>query len=155
MDISGIPNTLTGWLGLTGIIIFGAFGIFGLIDQGLRKHRKDGDEAEDRVITLLKEEVAQLTKKVNDGEAWRKDAELRMERVISENKTLRDVLQGRDKQTLEYKKSGMDAMARVKETHEMVVTMNRNIERLATSIEKFVSGGITTTTKTTEVKSNA
>lgn len=140
------------------IIVLGSLGIFailGIFDRTARQRRKDGDEVEDRVITLLKEEVAALTKKVEEGVAWRRDAEIRMERVITENKTLRDILQGKDNSTKEYQKMGIEAMKRGERVEREMQAMNKNIERLAVSIEKVVSGGVIKTTHVTEeVKTN-
>lgn len=154
-------SEITQWLGFAGIVILGIVGILGLFDQAARKRRKEGDETEDRVISLLKEEVAKLRERIEEAENWKREAELRVERVITENKTLREILQGKDKTSVEYQKEGREAIKKVaailevtKANTEQLKTQNDHIERLATSIEKLIDGGSIKTVITKEVRGN-
>lgn len=101
--LSQLPNSPIGWIGLTIAAIAGGFGAYMVYNR-----QKDGSD--DRLINILKETVDALEAKVNkqsdDIEALTK----KVDDLEKENGTLIEVLQGRDKNTLDFQKQMLEAM---------------------------------------------
>ena len=148
-----LPNSFLGWASTLLFVVAGVFAVFGIIDNNRRKTHKDGDEADDRLNSILKETVAALEGKVKTLQ----DSDLVKSKQISKlegkNEIYEALFQGRDKQTLEFQKQGFEIMKQAKVSFEtlnnvnqQLATTNSNIERLATAIEKHLE---TFTPKTT------
>lgn len=123
--IEQLPSTAIGWIGL---IIAATAG--GFVAYLYYNRQKDG--ADDRLINILKQTVDALETKVNkqseDIEALTK----KVNELERENDTLIEVLQGRDKNTLEFQKQMLDAMKIGMETNGLA---KENSEKLAHLID--------------------
>lgn len=94
--------------------------IIGLWDRFFSRRAKDLNEADGRLLNLNKEAIAVLTneKKTLEDLMHKKD---QIEAgLIGENKTLREVLQGRDQDSVEYRKQALQAMNETKQTFTLV-----------------------------------
>lgn len=133
--------------------VIGLVALWGLFDTRTKQRRKELDEQEDRLITLLKEEISQLKKSQEEGEIRVREMsekytkELRdlrdkIIKVNGENEILKALLEGRDKTSLEFQKQGFEAIKRTERMEKTITigfkTMNANIERLAKAIEKHL-----------------
>ena len=112
-------------------IIFGAIAIYGLFDKTSRERRKETDGAEDRLINLLKAEVAELTKKVDKQDDDIQILSLEVEKLKKENHVLSTVLQGRDDSTRKFQDDAYLAFEQIK-------TMGDNLTRLVTVFESYM-----------------
>ena len=101
--ISQLPNSPIGWIGLMLAAIAGGFAAY-------LAYSRNRDGSDDRLINILKETVDALEEKVNkqshDIEALTK----KVDDLEKENGTLIEVLQGRDKNTLDFQKQMLEAM---------------------------------------------
>lgn len=89
------------------------------------------------MIGILKQKVEALEDQVKDSNQKVRDNELLIAKVQAENKTLREVLQGRDGQTIEFQKLAMQAMQTVSENYKITVKNGEQIAALAQSVEKL------------------
>lgn len=135
-------------VGLIIALVVGLIAIYGLFDKKVKDKLGEENTLEDRIRNLYKEESDAQTKKITDLTEKVNSLEKEMTRVSDENKVFKDVFQGRDSQTLEFQRQGFDAIKKANELHAMLVEQkeialqtNKNIERLATAIEKYLKGG--------------
>lgn len=133
-------------------IITGAIALFGIFDKGWKARQSEKDKLEDDVRGLYQEKVHEqddkienLTNKVNQLQSL-------YDQVSSENKTMREIFQGRDHETVEYRKRGlqtMDLTSRLAESVtnngqktdsvlEAIETQTKALLKLAKAIEKAV-----------------
>lgn len=103
-------RTILDIVAIIGVIIYGVFAVVSFFDKGRKDKEAEADKADERVIFLLKEQVTALEKKVAEQAKDIKDMTLKLEALIAENKTLREVLQGRDQATLAYQQKGLAVM---------------------------------------------
>lgn len=106
---------------ITGVIIYGIFAVISFFDKGRKDKEAEADKADERVIFLLKEQVAALEKKVTEQAELIRQNSLRLEALMAENKTLREVLQGRDEATMRYQSEGIKTMQEVHEIYKKIV----------------------------------
>jgi len=111
----------------------------GLYVAGLIKGKKD--EADDRLINILQETVNALEEKVNkqkedhDTEVGKLNEKIdklttKVSELEKENETLIEVLQGRDKSTLEFQKQMLDAMRVGMETNGLAKDTATKLQHL-------------------------
>lgn len=149
--ITALPNNAIGWAGLVIAMIASGFAAYLFYSR-----QKDG--ADDRLINILKETVDALEKKVDDqkkeydntvGSLTKKIDDLteKVDELEKENATLIEVLQGRDKATLEFQKQmleavkiGMETNGLAKETAhklgELIDTMKEHLSAVQSAQEK-------------------
>lgn len=151
MDI--LLKDLPQWILIAGILATGIIAGFGVFDARARARRKDENEIEDRVIKLLKEQNDELTKKIENYELKFTQIDTKVRRIEAQNQLMKEILQGSDKDSMEYRKRGTKAMEQITELGkisaengrkakaiiEAVKGTNRNIERLAKAIEKHLA----------------
>lgn len=131
-------RTILDIVAITGVIIYGIFAVINFFDKGRKDKEAEADKADERVIFLLKEQVAALEKKVAEQAREMKDLTLKLEALIAENKTLREVLQGRDQATLAYQQKGLETMA-----------LFPSVKQKVDDIYAIISQGVKTEVKTT------
>lgn len=135
-------NSIGAWLALAGLIVFGTVALYGLIDKTRRSRTQEdnteADKASTNLVGILQKTVGELTKKVDIQTAQIQILEGKVDTLETVNKTLTDVLQGRDKAAIE-------SQALVKDTHEIVKNMSDQVTKLATILEGFMKGISTTT----------
>lgn len=105
---------------ITGVIIYGIFAVIGYFDKNRKDREAEADKADERVIFLLKEQVAALEKKVSEQAELIRQNSLRLEGLMAENKTLREVLQGRDKTTTNYQAQGLATMKKIEHIADQI-----------------------------------
>lgn len=111
-------NTVTSW---AAILAVGAVGLFYFL--GMFKKNKNGED--DRLINLLKSTVDELEKKVNQQDKDIKELTNKVGYLGSINKTLTDILQGRDDKTTDFYDKILNAIEIGKQTNESVIQMGK------------------------------
>lgn len=150
--LSNIPNIAT----LLGGAAAGVLTFVGLFDVKMRGRSKsiqrEEDNIEDRVRTLYREASSIQEKKIGELSQKVDGLEREVARLTVENKTLRDILQGRDQDSIENQRKGIEAARIATETRDLVLEqqkislenqneirqVNHNIERLASAIERHL-----------------
>lgn len=154
MSIENLPTLIT----FATVWIGGLIAVWGLFDQKLKARSKQQDDQEDRIIELYKTEVGVLKTKVDTYDNELKSMRNELSRIGGENKLLRDLVTGQDKDTMAWRGRTEQAMKLIEEIGHLAVsngkkidavvdmtkTTNHNIERLAQAIEK--SAGLSNTT---------
>ncbi len=138
------------------LVVVGLVAIYGLLDREFKTRMKEklGEEnsLDDRIKTLYKEESAAQEKRITDLTKKLLVMEEDIKRLSTENRVMRDVLQGKDSQSVEFQKMGMDSMKQFAEMQKIVYEqhkislenreetrqVNRNVERLAKAIETYI-----------------
>lgn len=138
-----VPGIIIAIGGIIAVAIIGAMYVV-----GLWKGKKD--DADDRLIKILKETVDTQTKNIEDLDKKVTKLQEREKALTEEvhelrkdNKKYIDILQGRDQQTQEFYKQAFEAMKVSKETYTLVAAMatgmadtNKNIEKMIDLISK-------------------
>lgn len=138
------PFSLITTIGTIGVVVV----VGALYFAGLWKGKKD--DADDRLIKILKETVDAQTKNIDDldkkvTKLQEREKELTNEvsELRKDNKKYIEILQGRDQQTQEFYKQAFEAMKISKETFTIVTAMaqgmtdtNKNIEKMIDLISK-------------------
>jgi hypothetical protein len=139
-----IPRSFMEWLGMIAVVSVGFFAIVGTLDKAKKQHRNQADEAETRLITILKEEVKALTRKIENYETRmsKQDvllAEIKEQfiRVETENKTLKDILSGQDKDSVDYRKQSALAAQQIAEIYKYVPKMVEEFNQHLANHEKL------------------
>ena len=134
-----------GWIIAIVVLTLGGAAAFYMLDGFRSKKKKEQNDGDDRLITILQTTVTELEKKVNKQTTDIENLTQQVRRLREERETLKEVLQGRDAQTQEFYKQAFDAMKVGHETHamvsELVGTMkgtNENMTRLIEVISKHV-----------------
>ena len=131
--------------------IGGLVSLWGLFDQKLKARSKERDDQEDRIIVLYKNEVEKLKGKLDGYDVELKVMRNELSRIGGENKLLRDLVTGQDKDTMAWRGRTEGAMKLIEEIGSLalgngkkmdaVIKINevttKNIERLAVAIEKL------------------
>lgn len=146
-------NTTFGLIVLVGGVL--AVAVVGLLYViGLFKKGKDGED--DRLIKILQETVETLEKKVDKqkvehdetvGGLTKKIDSLteKVDQLERENKTLTEVLQGRDKKTQEFYEKAFKSIEIGEKTYNLVKTMNTNHESLMKLLIEHLKPTVTIT----------
>jgi hypothetical protein len=81
-----------------------------------------------------------LEQKVADQAEELKQMSVRLEILISENKTLREVLQGRDQETKELQTGGIKAIQQTGQILQVTMENNQQIKNLYELLAKHFAG---------------
>jgi len=141
--ITSLPTSPIGWIGLA----LGAIAC-GFVAYLFYNRQRDG--ADDRLIGILKETVEALEKKVDDqkrehdetvGTLTKKidDLTRKVDDLERENGTLIEVLQGRDKATLEFQKQMLEAVKISMETNGLAKETASKIQDLIEIMAKHLA----------------
>lgn len=134
----------------------GGVALYGVFNQKYKDKQNEETDLEDRIRSLYKEENKVQEDKIKDLLNRVDIFEKQIEKLISENKILKDIFQGRDGQTIEFQKQGFLAMKQANEMHMLLIEQkevslqnrkeieqtNKNIERLAQAIEKHLEARV-------------
>src|SRR5690606_36263906 len=120
-------------------VIAGGVALYGLWDKSARERRKDVNEEEDRLITLLQETVKELEKKVDKQGEEIATLTKKVTDLEHENDILVKVLQGRDEQTKEFYKQAYESMKITNETYKIVSKLAEGFAQSNANIEKLIS----------------
>lgn len=134
-----------GWIISIVILVLGGAASAYLLDAYRSKKRKEKTDEDDRLIKLLQTTVDELDKKVTKQDTDIQALTEEVRKVREENATLREVLQGRDKQTQEFHQKILDSIELAKQTHatvaklgELFNPLNQNMTKLIEIISKHV-----------------
>lgn len=136
--LESFPGTVAGWAGLLTIILVGVFALIGIFDKVRKQREEDANKVDDRLIKLLKDQIEALERRVTALDKELLETKTSLQTMQIENKTLRDVLQGRDGALQDYMKTGLSAMAEIHEVLKLTRENGKNIERLYKAIEKHL-----------------
>lgn len=122
--ISIIPN----WAVYLGLGVLGLFAAWGIFDKARQYRKKQSDAADDRLIDLLQKTVDKLTGDVGEYKKEVHDLREEVDAVKKENAGLREILQGRDKDTVQFQADMRVGMG----------SINKNIENLVATLDKHL-----------------
>jgi predicted transcriptional regulator len=132
--------------------VAGLIAIWGLFDAKLKARNKEKDELEERITKLYQEEISGLTKKMNAQADDIKNTQADVLRLTGENKLMRELLTGQDKDTQAWRGRTEQSMVLIQEMSKFsllngkktdaaikgIEKVGRHVERLALAIEKTV-----------------
>lgn len=129
-----IPGVIVSIGGILAVVIIGIMYVI-----GLWKGKKD--QQDDRLIKILEDTVKALEKKVNDQKKESDETVSKLSKKIDdltnkvdelerENKTLVDVLQGRDKATIDFQKQMLETVRLSIETNGLAKQTSDRLEKL-------------------------
>lgn len=127
------------WIGIIGILIVGGFAIYTNFSVNRKQMNSEQDKAEDRVINLLKEQVNALENKLKDQNRLIHEMNVKLEKALTENEILKQVLQGRDEESKEFIRRGLIAIAQADEILAITKSTNENMNKLTSLIEKHLN----------------
>ena len=146
-----LPNTAIEWVTTIGLVITGSFALYSLFDKNFRSRKDQVDATDDRLITLLKDEVEvlqrQMVQQGNDIKAMK----ILIEELRKENEIFRAVFQNRDPDSIAMRDEARRAIVAIydtqKDIRELYMALNKHFD----SLEKAQSGPVKETiVKTTE-----
>lgn len=139
--LQNIPVIIT----IIGLFAVGFVGIYGIFNQKFKDKRTEEDTLEERIRALYQEENKAQNAKIQDLLSKVELFEKQIATLISENKVLKDIFQGKDQQSVEFQKQGFMAIKKAETMYKMIAEnnkeikqTNKNIERLAVAIEKHL-----------------
>lgn len=128
-------NTIPGIIiTIGGILAVAIVGVMYIV--GMWSGKKDN--ADDRLINILKNTVDELEKTVEKQTIDIEKLTLKVNDLDRENKTLIEVLQGRDKNTLEFQKQMLEAVRIGMETNGLAKETSRKIGDLVDIMGKHL-----------------
>ncbi len=96
------------------------------------------DNADDRLINILKTTVDELETKVNKQTTDIAELTRKVTELSRDNETLTKLLQGRDDQTQDFYKRGFVAMDTIAQSHDILTTMAKSIEQTNVAMTKLI-----------------
>ena len=117
-----------------GLVIF-----ISLKGKMLKEKIDASDKADDRLILILQTTVEKLEKEVSVLKAQQSQNTITLAKLGNENSFLKEILQGRDKDTQEFHRKGFVAISHTDEILALTRTTNKNVESLLRAIEKHLS----------------
>lgn len=139
--LSTIPGTIIGIGIVAAGIIAGFLYLTSVYSQQKRAIKDEGAKDEDRLIDILQKTVNELEKQVNQQTKDIEELSSEVSKLRTENKTLLEILQGRDKQTQLFYEEGFKAMKEaseiltiVKDVKETVTAKNESINKLIATV---------------------
>lgn len=137
MESLHLPNDILGWLGLVFMFIIAITNFKLTRDKTIKERTKEVDSLDQKLISGLKETVGQLEKKVQLLEDQHsKNAEL-ITQLSASNQTMRDILQGRDKDSLEFQRQGLETMKLFGEVSKLVMATNVTVTQTHDEVKKL------------------
>lgn len=143
--MDSLPTSPLGWIETISIITIGIFAVISLFDKTLNNRRRNIQETDNALIESLQASVNHMKGRQTEMEVDLKQANEKITTLQAENTLLKDIAIGRDGNTKQFQTDAYDAMKKVienvtisKMNHEAIVKMDKNIEKLASSIENLV-----------------
>ncbi len=120
-----------GWIGIIAAVVFGIFSLVGIINRSSRQLKKEETDTAKDVIELLSKKVDVLEAKVEELEG-------KVDSLTTENRSLRDVLQGRDGQTQKFYVDAYAAIEVIKHNDKVSEENSKTLTKIATLLEAVV-----------------
>lgn len=102
------------------IVILALANMWQIFAPSILSKRKEADNLDDKVVRLLKENIAALEKKVGELENEQKKNSKEIETLTASNKLLTAILQGRDEKTQKFQDEGFKAIQTITEIQQML-----------------------------------
>lgn len=139
-------NSYMDWLTLFGFIILGILNLVQLFNKHNKERRNEENNIEDRVMKLLETERGLQDKKIADQDAKISDLQTQVTKLKAENEILKNVLNGKDPETIKYRDKVKLVMEQAIEVFKKVEFLNsatpdilKSIHNLSTLMEKHLS----------------
>lgn len=147
-----IIGNLPPWLVLTGSAIIGILAIVGVFDWRQKANGKEADKLEDRIKELYREQISEQDRKIETLQQDVVNLKQKTVKLETENVILKDLLQGRDTDSKEYRERAQKSMDLIEKLSEIAIingkksdaimrvveASSKNVERLAVAIEKHL-----------------
>lgn len=147
----GFPETLTGWAATLGFIITGAFALYSMFDKTLRSRKKEANVTDDRLISLLKDEVSVLQRKSEQQSQDIESMKVLLLELKKENEVLRMIFQNRDPESVAMREEAKAAMKIISQIPGDIKKLYGAINAHLARLEKAETGAKKETiVKTTE-----
>lgn len=136
----GLPALLLSLGAIIGGAITGILYLVGVFGKNRGQSAKEANDASDFVIKSFREKIEVLEQKVADQAEELKQMSVRLEILISENKTLREVLQGRDQDSQALQEGGLKAIQQTGQILQVTMENNQQIKNLYELLAKHFAG---------------
>lgn len=120
---------------LTAVAV-GGVALYGIVDKRKREVRNEENSSEDRLIVLFKEEIKQLTKRIDEQDDIITHLEEKVDKMTHENEILLRALQGKDEVTQKFQKDAYGSMEKLNALLDLAKSTNENITKLAAIMER-------------------
>lgn len=134
MPVASIPMPPIDIVGILSLAVIGLLALFGLFNRAGKQKADETNKADDRLIGLLQGTVSQLEKKVGEQASLIKSMGDRMTALESDNKLMRDLLQGRDERTQMLIDKGLETLSALSELMTTVQDTNTKVNDLHKTI---------------------
>lgn len=105
----------------TALVVINALALlYVMFDKTIRSKKTESDKVDDRLITLLRNSVETLEKRVKELELAHGINVKEIQDLRTANDTLTKILQGRDEKTQKFQEEGFKAMERLSEIQEFL-----------------------------------
>jgi regulator of replication initiation timing len=119
-----IPGVLIAIGAILGGAIIGILNLFGFIGGVKSSDIKTAKEAADFVTCSLENKIAILEQKIEDQKQAIAELTKKTDTIITENRILRDVLQGKDEKTQIFQTQGFESFKKTSEILDLVKNTN-------------------------------
>ena len=126
-----IPGIIVGVGAVLSVASIGFLYVIGVI-------RGKKDNADDRLINILKTTVDELESKVNKQTTDISELTKEVHALKRDNEMLTKLLQGRDDQTQDFYKKGFAAMDTITQSHDILTTMAESIKNTNVAMVKLI-----------------
>lgn len=126
------------WIMAAVIFILGIAAAYYFFDKDRRARRIEEDEAEDRLIKLLKATVEEFEGKLKAQDEKITSLTKKVEELEHDNDKLVEILQGRDGQTQQFYKDAYVAMEKLSRTQDNVKAIHEEMKVLISSLNTFI-----------------
>ena len=120
------------------VAVTGFLYIVGIYSKQKGERKREEDAGDDRLIKLLQTTVTELEKKVTKQDADLQLLSAEVGKLRSENETLIQILQGRDKQTQLFYEKGFESMKVLTEIAPIIKTIDTTLKDKNESINKLI-----------------
>lgn len=148
--ILGIPAFIVYIGSAFAIIIAGIFFFLGIFSREKNTSVQTAENALKFVNEAFQKKIEYLEKQVAEQTAQLVEQDKRLAAIESENRLLREVLQGRDQMAQEFQQKGLEVIhTTVPEILVLTKATNDNVNKLCRSLDSLVRAMNTKTTVTT------
>lgn len=117
-------------------VTLGVFTLVMLFDRALRGRRREADDLDKDIIGKLQTKVGLQEDRIKDLENDHKSNLEKLGKLTGENSIMRELLQGRDKQTVEFQRASLESMKQTGQIYGMMTSLNDSFLTLSKSLEK-------------------